>query len=177
MRIKEMLRLLAVLMLALVWSACPKGVDPEDPEPPSLCPPAAFCPNGQNPALLQTWDPVGGTFRGISIPHDCIDGVCPDAIFTFSADSTYRIEYTEVGQDSGKVFPLQYTETGQWRAFECMCREIQLPYGPGTQQYGKLLLTPDKEAPYTIAYDGFSTGLYLNSSSRDSTFNFFLKKQ
>lgn len=179
MRITRFLFPALSIPLAVLFTACPKGGDPNvsDPDPPSLCPTAAYCPDGRNPELIRTWDPVGGIFKGIDITHGCVGGVCPDVLFTFFADSTYRFDYTEVGQDSGQVFPVNYTESGTWKAVECECREIQLPYGTGTEQTGRILLSPDGDAPYTIRFQGFSTGLYLNTSSRDSTFTFFLKRK
>lgn len=165
--------LILIPACTLVWVGCP-GTKSQDP--PSLCMEDAFCPNGLNPRLIDQWEPIGGIFEGIDISHDCIQGICPDAVFTFSADSVYQIHYTVVELDSTGAFPVNFIEKGRWLAINCSCQEIQLPYQQkGTWETGTLLMVPEGQESYTLAFQGFHSGLYLNTSSRDSTFNFYLR--
>lgn len=166
--------LILIPACTLVWVGCPGK---KNQDPPSLCMEDAFCPNGFNPRLFDQWEPIGGIFKGIDISHDCVQGICPDAIFTFSPDSTYLILFTEVGQDSTGAFPVVTEERGRWVAYACDCREVDLPYQQkGTWETGKMRLEPEGMDAYTMAFEGFHTGMYLNTSSRDTTFNFFLKR-
>jgi hypothetical protein len=113
----------------------------------------------------------------MDVTHDCIQGICPNVIFRFLTDSTYRFDYTEVGQDSSGAFPILYGEEGNWFAYDFDCRDIRLPFNTsGTYETGTIQLNPAGEAPYTLFFVGFSTGLYLSRSSRDSTFLFYLHR-
>ncbi|MBP6185115.1 MAG: hypothetical protein KA479_09255 [Saprospiraceae bacterium] len=167
------------LSILSIQSTCTKTDMPEDNEPlPTLCDLADDCSDGKLNGLISKWVPIGGTFEGHTIPHDCIEGKCTSISFTFQDDLQYSISSKIVQQSPDSVYFLSNVESGLYFLSNCTCRETTDQYGKKQIEYdGTINMLPNNGQPqYNISVSIYFTGVYFNSSSRDSTFLFFLKQ-